>query len=390
MQIAVGIPSHQESDTIAHVTRQVDEGLTSMFDPAACSIVNVDSDSPDRTPSIFLETPTRCRKVSFIINEQTRGKGRNVLRFFEYCVENGVTASAIVDGDLSSITPDWMPALLDPILRSHTDFVAPLYLRYRFDAPITNHFAYLMMRGFFGVELRQPIGGDFGFSPKFVEHLLRQPIDDSIRGYGIDIFLSMHAVGGGFRVSQASLGEKLHKPGITKWNGMTPQVIAAALTVARAFSFQAEDHFSRKAAPSMGDLEEYPNYELAQTVMKEARKEARALVPVYQAWLGKDADDAGALLSAFQINAEALPVEVLTDVWTDLLSAFVAHAIWAAPESSARLLAEQLKPALVVRIISFWNQMWGRPIEEMNHEIARQTALFRENLLARQQFGSRL
>src|SRR5262245_40059662 len=116
-RVAVGIPTHQEADSIENVTRQVDEGLARLFDPADCVIVNVDSDSMDGTAGIFLAASTVCRKESFIIAEQPRGKGRNALRFLRYCADNAIAALAMVDGDLTSITPDWIEALLTPILR---------------------------------------------------------------------------------------------------------------------------------------------------------------------------------------------------------------------------------------------------------------------------------
>src|SRR5262249_47950283 len=125
--------------------------------------------------------------------------------FFERCVERRVTALAIVDGDLRSITPDWIEALLTPVLRGEADYVTPLYLRHRFDGSVTNHFAYPMMLGYFGAGLRQPIGGEFAFSAALIEHILGQPLEEAILGYGIDIFLSMRAVGAGFKFTQAQL-----------------------------------------------------------------------------------------------------------------------------------------------------------------------------------------
>ncbi len=66
-RVAVGIPTHQEADSIENVVRQVDDGLARLFDPAECVIVNVDSDSPDGTSEIFLSASTACRKEAFVI-----------------------------------------------------------------------------------------------------------------------------------------------------------------------------------------------------------------------------------------------------------------------------------------------------------------------------------
>ena len=70
----------------------------------------------------------------------------------------------MVDSDLRSITPEWIELLLAPVLRDRCDFVAPLYLRHKYDGTITNSIVYPLTRSLYGKEVRQPIGGDFGFS----------------------------------------------------------------------------------------------------------------------------------------------------------------------------------------------------------------------------------
>ncbi|MGE0129559.1 MAG: glycosyltransferase family 2 protein [Blastocatellales bacterium] len=385
IRAAVGIPTFQESDSIENVVKQVDAGLARLFDPADCVIVNVDSDSPDRTSEIFLNTPTLCGKESIVITEQPRGKGRNVLRFFERCAELPVAALAIVDGDLRSITPEWIEALLTPVLQGEADYVTPLYLRHRFDGSMTNHFAYPMMSGYFGSGLRQPVGGEFAFSAALIERILKQPVEEAILGYGIDIFLSMHAVGGGFKLAQARLGRKLHKPSFPKWNLIQPQAVAGAIATMRLYPIRVAGHDFQSAPDSIDDWPEYRFYDESQALLAEARARARDLTPVYRSWLGekpgeKPGEKLGEdLFSAFEEGGPALSAEA----WTDLLAACVAHSVWIDPRATARSVADHLMPALFIRIITSWNETWKRPIEEFNAEINLQAKLLREKLLAR-------
>ncbi len=378
-RLAVGIPTHQESDSIGNVARQVDEGLARLCDPADCLIINVDSDSPDRTSEVFLNTPTLCRKESFVISEQPRGKGRNVLRFFERCVDLRVAALAIVDGDLRSITPDWIEALLGPILRGEADYVSPLYLRHRFDGSTTNHFAYPMMCGYFGAGLRQPIGGEFAFSAALIEHILRQPVEETTLGYGIDIFLTMHAVGGGFRLTQTKLGRKLHKPSFPKWKVLHQQAITTAIATARSYSICGAGHDFEDFPDSVEDSREYRFYDEIQAILAENRARAREMAPVYRSWLGENGGGKiDELFSSFEEDGAALSAEA----WTDLLAACITRAVWIAPNIPASHFADHLKPLLYIRKITCWNETWGRPITEFNGEINRQARLLREKLLA--------
>jgi hypothetical protein len=377
-RLAVGIPTHQEADSIENVVKLVDQGLARLSDPADCIIVNVDSNSPDGTSEIFRRTPTCCRKESFVTTERPRGKGRNVLRFFERCIERQVAALAIVDGDLLSITPDWIEALLGPVLRREADYVTPLYLRHRFDGAMTNHFTYPIMCGYFGIGLRQPIGGEFGFSSGLVKYILQQPFEEVILGYGIDIFLSMSAVGGGFKLTQTMLGRKLHKPTFPKVHLIEPQSIAATIATMRLYPIHATHRDFELPPDSIDDLPTYSLYDESQTVLIEARGQARELKPIYRAWLGGESP---ALFDAFEDGGISLSAEA----WTDLLAACIARAIWIEPQIPAHVISKALTPALFVRKVTCWNETWGRPISEFNAEVNLQARLLREKLLRRHQ-----
>ena len=76
----------------------------------------------------------------------------------------------MVDSDLRSITPEWLELLLKPVLEDGVDFVAPLYHRHKYDGTITNSIIYPLTRALYGKRVRQPIGGDFGFSGSLAKH----------------------------------------------------------------------------------------------------------------------------------------------------------------------------------------------------------------------------
>jgi hypothetical protein len=65
----------------------------------------------------------------------------------------------------------------------------------------------------YGKEVRQPIGGDFGFSGTLASHYLTKPVWDTlVARFGIDIWMTTHAITGGFAVCHARLGAKVHDP----------------------------------------------------------------------------------------------------------------------------------------------------------------------------------
>jgi hypothetical protein len=94
------------------------------------------------------------------------------------------------------------------------DYVTPIYLRHKYDGTITNHIAYPMIRTLGGLRVRQPIGGDFGFSGRAARAFLAEKLwNDKISNFGIDIWMTTIAVARRFNVCQAFLGTpKIHRP----------------------------------------------------------------------------------------------------------------------------------------------------------------------------------
>lgn len=209
--IAIGIPSYNESTTIAYVVKQIDIGLSLHFPKLKCIIVNVDNDSPDNTREIFLSTKTKNSKRYIPTAKGVVGKGENLKNFFDFANTCGAMAAAIFDGDLESIKPEWINYMISAILHSGYDFIFPFYTRYRYDGAITSQFCYPLLAGVFGKEIRQPIGGDFGFSQKLIQSLASSPLPDEARTFGIDIFITTQALIKKVSICGVGLGRKIHR-----------------------------------------------------------------------------------------------------------------------------------------------------------------------------------
>jgi len=208
--VALCIPSFNEAANIAQVTRVVDIGLHTYFPKQKAIIVNADNRSADGTSEAFLSIKTHCTKEYIATHTGVTGKGENLSNFFQWAVCNGVQAAATVDADLESIRPEWIRELIAPVLDRY-DFVFPSYDRNRYDGAITSQLCYPLIAGICGIHIRQPIGGEFGFSRRFLDFLVRSPIPVEARGFGIDIFLTMRAVCSDFALSSVSLGRKIHR-----------------------------------------------------------------------------------------------------------------------------------------------------------------------------------
>lgn len=223
--LVVGIPSYREADCIGHVVEQVGRGLREFYPELRSVIVNVDNASPDDTKLAFLRADSNgVRRVYLSTPPGLAGKGRNFHNLFSVVAAWEPKAVAVVDADLQSILPRWMKILFDPVMNGY-DYVAPLYARHPYDGTITNHICYPLLRAIAGLELRQPIAGDFAFSPGLVPTWLAAPWRQSTCEYGIDVTMTVRAIFAGARLAQVPLGAKIHKPSAPKLGPMFLQVV---------------------------------------------------------------------------------------------------------------------------------------------------------------------
>ena len=227
--IMVGIPSFRNAATIGHVVRAAQAGLVQYFPDLRPLVVNADAGSPDGTQSVVVETepPDYVERILLVrpTNKLSRvsltypevdgvgGKGAAIRTIFEIAAELDVKALVLVDSDLRSIVPEWVELLAGPILKGGYDYVTPRYVRHKHDGTITNTVTYPLMRALYGRRIRQPIGGDFGVSGDLVRHYLsREDWAPDVSRFGIDIWMTTHALTGGFAVAEARLGSKIHDP----------------------------------------------------------------------------------------------------------------------------------------------------------------------------------
>lgn len=220
--ILVGIPSFNNAGTVGHVVKAIIAGLAKYFHDARAVLVNSDGGSTDGTPDVVAKASVDLGGM-LITDRQSLlhriitpyrgipGKGSAFRTIFEVARRLNVGACAVVDSDLRSITPEWIELLIRPIRNEGYDFTAPYYLRHKYDGTITNNIVYPLTRALYGVQIRQPIGGDFGFSGKLAAHYAdKQVWESDVARFGIDIWMTTEAVATGARVCQSFLGAKIH------------------------------------------------------------------------------------------------------------------------------------------------------------------------------------
>ena len=210
--ILIGIPCYNNETTIVHVIQMVSHGLAKHYRDFKCVIFVADGGSTDDTREVAKEFQIKPWQEKIVsIYRGPGGKGTALRSVFEAAEKLDVRACAVVDADLRSITSDWVFHLLDPVIRKGYQFVAPVYLRHKYDATITNNIVYNLTRALYGKQVRQPIGGDFAFSREVAKFYIEQDVwDTDVARYGIDIWMTTLAITSGFKICQSRLGVKVH------------------------------------------------------------------------------------------------------------------------------------------------------------------------------------
>ena len=213
-EIVVGIPSRNVAHTITYVIHNVVEGFKKYYPGTKASIIVCDGLSSDGTVDVVKAYRNRLDiPVVLVPNIRALGKG-SAMRTIIELVAKHTNAEALVflDSDLRSVTPEWVPLLGNAA--QECGFATPYYRRHRFDATITNFIARPLTTMAYGIDIRQPIGGDFGLGRKLIEILASTPLWTASPWpnlFGVDIFITHTALAHGITVCEACLKAKIHE-----------------------------------------------------------------------------------------------------------------------------------------------------------------------------------
>ncbi|HEV2009429.1 MAG TPA: glycosyl transferase family 2 [Candidatus Limnocylindria bacterium] len=368
--LLVGIPSFNNSATVEHVARTVAAGLRTYFPDATPVIVNADGGSKDGTSDVIAASTDGLPTITGAYVGPP-GKGSAFRAIFEVALELGVEACAVVDSDLRSITPAWIDRLISPIRGGTADYVTPLYARHKFDGTITNNVAYPLTRALYGLRLRQPIGGEFGFSPELARDFVAGAVfggpnvwDTDVARFGIDVYMTTTALVRRKRIVQAFLGAKIHDP---KDPGadlapMFTQVVSTAFRLAVANPESWRSGRGSKATEIVGSIDPVEPEAVSASVEILRRKYAAGRTEHQRTW--------------DQILSRPVPGRIDDRTWAGIVYDFLL-ASKQRPEETQRYVGA-LVPLYFARVASFIEEAKDLDTEKAEALVERQAVTFEE------------
>ncbi len=383
VDILVAIPCFNNEDTIEYVVQQAGIGLSKYFPDQKCAVFVCDGGSLDDTRERVYGTPTPegvLKRVT--IYRGLPGKGSSLRGVFELVILSKAKAAAMVDSDLKSITPEWIQRLIEPILNRSAGFVAPFYRRHKFDGTITNLIVYPMTRTLYGVDLRQPIGGDFGFSPELAAFYMDEDVWDSdVARFGIDLWMTTSAINEGYKVVQSHLGTKVHgaKDPASDLGPMFQQVISTLFYLMGRYERSWRHDNTLQKVPFANHIQEQPQLSPVSVSLNHLNSEFiegfNHFRPMYQEILTpKNLTRLDAIHHKWSNNQEA---ELDADLWSKVLYDFACiYQLW---ERNRRKLVDIMTPLFFGRTKSYCQQVMDMDYDEAEAVIQDQASVFERN-----------
>jgi glycosyltransferase involved in cell wall biosynthesis len=378
--ILVGIPCFNNERTIVHVIQMVTHGLARHYKARRSVIFIADGGSTDDTREVAKEFQIKPWQEKIVsIYRGSGGKGTALRSLFEAAERLNIKACVMVDSDLRSITPDWVKHLIDPVLEKGYQFVAPVYVRHKYDGTITNNIVYNLTRALFGKRVRQPIGGDFAISRDAAKFYAEQDVwETDVARFGIDIWMTVNAITQGFRICQSNLGVKIHDakdPG-QHLGPMFRQVLSALFTL-----MERHENYWKKIQGSEpletfgfeGSKEPEPVKVDLDAMIELFKTGFRQFSPLLKDIFCDDCYNEIKKASELESSKFHLP----TDTWVRILYELAAtfHS-WTVNRNK---LLDLMTPLYFARVASFVRQIWDMSSGDAEALVEQQAAEFEEH-----------
>ena len=210
LDIVVGVLCKDVESTILNVLNVINKGLYKFFpDFKKAIVVSMGLSSDDTAEAIELFQP--YNSIAKIVTDDITlgGKGGGIRTIIEIAHEAEAKAIVLLDGDLLSIEPEWIQAISTPIIYGRADLTVPHYIRDKYDGVVTNNLVYPFTRAVYGLNIRQPIAGEFGLSRDLYEILRKHPLFPP--DFGVDIFMVTVATAEQMMIREGLFALKIHR-----------------------------------------------------------------------------------------------------------------------------------------------------------------------------------
>lgn len=379
IDIMVGVLCKDVETTVLNVLNVINEGLYRYFPDYRKAIVISRGESSDRTNEV-IDLFQPYNSINQIITDDITkgGKGSGVMTVFQIAHEVEAKSVVLMDGDLLSIKPGWIHTISNPVIYGRADLTVPYYIRDKFDAVITNNLVYPFTRSLYGIDIRQPIAGEFALSRNLYEILLKHPLFPP--DFGVDIFIVTAAAAEGMVVKEGLFSLKIHESTIRY---LEPEKFLVPMF--------------RKVTGSMFELAKYyENYwkKTRHIEHKESYRECFSSkpIPVKIDIFELKKTFESEFKSSKNMIKQFLPEDIISDLdkviqnkvdfdselWAEIVYNYANSYKYVETESERYLLLDSLKTLWIGRFVYYADEVKDMDMNEAEQVIQKQAEVFEE------------
>jgi glycosyltransferase involved in cell wall biosynthesis len=378
IDIMVGVLCKDVETTVLNVLNVINEGLYRYFPDYNKAIVISEGNSTDKTREVIdlFQPYNSISKIA--TNDITAGgKGAGVLTILEIAYQAEAKCVVLMDGDLLSIKPGWIQTISNPIIYGRADLTVPYYIRDKNDGVITNNLVYPFTRAVYGIDIRQPIAGEFALSQNLYNILRDHPLFPP--DFGVDIFIVTVAAAEGLKVKEGLYSLKIHES-TTRYLEpekflipMFRRVTGSMFTLAKYYEHYWKNKacvpqkthyrecFSQKPIPVKIDIA---------NLITSFQKEYEEKKPIISSILSEDM-----ILEINKIVTD--PESFDSEIWAEVVYNFAAAYKNAAEDQKLQLL-DSLKPLWLGRFVSYALETHDMDINQAETVLQKQAEVFEE------------
>jgi hypothetical protein len=377
IDILVGVLCKDVEPTVLNVLNVINEGLYRYFPEHNKAIVISSANSSDKTKeAVELFTPYQTVEKIATGDIVSQGKGSGVMTVFEIAHECDAKMVELMDGDLLSVKPRWIPMIANPIVFGRADLTVPYYIRDKNDGVITNNLVYPFTRALYGIDIRQPIAGEYAISKKLYELLRNHPLFPP--DFGVDIFILTVAAAERMYVKEGLFSLKIHE---STTHYLEPEkflipmfrkVTSAMFDLAKYYEKYWTTHptpfkpkydrecFSQKPIPVKIDVED---------MSRNFKAEFKTCKSIMNKYLP---DNIMMELENIVQNGQ----DFNSNIWTEIVYTYAASWKNVLSDTDRYELLDSLKTLWIGRFVSYAKEVENMDINEAEKVIQKQAELF--------------